>query len=180
MLSEPEDQGCVKRADETRTRAELAEDLARLLPGSDGRFQISLTAAERSLVADVLNATASVAEPDPIFAAIKRHRAALGAYDDFCHQSEQAWAREKAIIPDGNDELGERFEKHELALADLVSKKPTTTEGCAAALRYVHTLVTDGGGGLTSAPARWFFKGWRPPATFLANIAEALEGLTTA
>jgi len=72
MSSEPEEPGCVKRAEEARTLDEIAEDLARSKPGADGRFHLDLTAAERDHLADVLNATAAVDEPDPIFAAIER------------------------------------------------------------------------------------------------------------
>jgi hypothetical protein len=124
----------------------------------------------RSIAEDILD-LGSCSEPDPIFVAIERHRAALAAYDDFCKRSEQAKGS-----PNLNDDLADRFKKHEEALTDLLDQKPTSADGCAAVLRYVYSLVTDEGGEITSEPARWFFRGWHPPVTFLANIAAALEG----
>lgn len=138
-----------------------------------------------SIAADVLEM--GCAEDDPIFAAIERHRTALIAYDDFLHKSEQAWDRSNGapgwtdeLGRNSHDELAARFEAHRRALADLLDRKPTTADGCAAALHYVHKLVTEQGGEINSEPAKHYFKYWNPPASFLANVATALEGRSTA
>jgi len=46
-------------------------------------------------------------------------------------------------------------------------------------LRYVHKLVTEQGGEITALAAKYYFKHWNPPASFLANIAAALDGPMT-
>ena len=130
MLSRPEDPRCVKHAWEDRTLGEVAEDLARIQAGQDGRFVVSLTLADRDSVVDALNAQdmGSGSEPDPIFATIERHRAALAAYDDLTGQMERAcdrnpegWIADLAI-PNLRDELADRLERHKNALTEQIGR----------------------------------------------------------
>jgi hypothetical protein len=107
------------------------------------------------------------ASNDPIFAAIECHRAADAAF----------W-----LSPHGetDDEATERLERWsepaELALADLLSTRPTTILGCVAVLRHLdhylaeHEEPESGLLGNASDPVR------SAGAGFLALIVDALAG----
>jgi hypothetical protein len=108
--------------------------------------------------------TASGETPDPVFAAIERHRVALVAF----------------VTAHGDDEIDAAGDIHHEALADLLETKPTTVAGCAAVLRYVEGLVHEGHGGIFHDCGLfdcWFEPVSRPGSAFLGLIADALVGL---
>jgi hypothetical protein len=93
-------------------------------------------------------------KPDPVFAAIERHRAA-----------DAAWAADV-----DNDR---RHKAEGRAIVALLKTQPTTLAGCAALLRYIGEI----GPGHHDAA---LFKSWTDPwrsagAAFPVMIAEAIE-----
>jgi hypothetical protein len=99
---------------------------------------MTTTTSRRAILAGAaslpaLNIPAQAAQPDPIFAAIERHRAARAVW----------WES-----PDGetNEESENRLDRAggaaEQTLADVLSTKPTTIAGCVALLRHVHDHLT--------------------------------------
>jgi hypothetical protein len=109
-----------------------------------------------------LAAPAVALAPDPVFAAIERHRVALVAF----------------VTAHGEDELDEAGDVHQDALVELLETKPTTAAGCVAVLRYVDGLICEGHGGIFDDCG--LFDGWfepvaRPGGAFLGLIADAIE-----
>jgi hypothetical protein len=93
----------------------------------------STTTTRRALVTGLAGATAvaatglpaGAAEPDPIYAGIERHRAALAEVE-----------RQEAGI-DLPDAVEEAYADEGEAITDLVRTTPTTVAGCAALLRHL-------------------------------------------
>jgi hypothetical protein len=99
-------------------------------------------------IATAAPATASLAEPDPIFAAIERHRAAgivWGAAVDVCADFPEfditdEQRRQRNLLEDAADAAWEACDQ---AGIDLVTTAPTTPAGIIAAIRYVQIQIRD-------------------------------------
>jgi hypothetical protein len=111
----------------------------------------------------------AAATPDPIFAALDRHRKIEAAYSAACNEptgdeaTEQA--REARVFKLGGESSD--------ALGELVTMTPTTVAGCAALLRYLEAhektyddpILLDNHSDNVSVPAR----------DLLSRIAAALD-----
>jgi hypothetical protein len=103
---------------------------------------------------------------DPIYAAIEAHRAAYAAYDG------------AAEAPD--DENQEAFRELDRASQLLMRAEATTIAGLIALLRYVATLLQEGGS--PGLPIEVPFAGrWSAAfGTFCAHVADGLPAILTA
>lgn len=81
----------------------------------------------------------AIAEPDPIFAAIERHRNAEAAFDAAVNVANYGPLAGDAAA---EEVAGELCEVAHSDYAELVAMTPTTTPGCAALLRYVEQHET--------------------------------------
>jgi hypothetical protein len=144
-------------------------------------------------------ALAQSAEIDPIFAAIKRHRAALAAMDatdedaleeQFPHQI-WSWSVGERTPPEGCTDdprwieaqlaIGRVNDTHDEALAAMLSIAPTTVAGVAALLEYLDTESYE-------PPANYleYFSDWNDDgvqeamADFLPRTAATLRRLAVA
>jgi hypothetical protein len=96
-----------------------------------------------AVIATVAPATAGLAEPDPIFAAIERHRDLAKPYDAACKVRGRCrdfgtlTEEEKAHVLRLNDAVDEAGLPLEAAAMDLFNTQPTTCAGIIAALSYM-------------------------------------------
>jgi hypothetical protein len=94
-------------------------------------------------IAAATPATAGVAEPDPIFAAIERHRDLAKPYDAAwkvrgrCRDFGTLTEEEEAHVLKLNDAVDEAHLPLEAAAMDLFNTEPTTCAGIIAALFYM-------------------------------------------
>src|SRR5262245_57842215 len=100
---------------------------------------ITSTSTRRSILAGAAGvipalSLPALAETDPIFAAIERHRLAEAAYVQAFHIDDRAFG-----------ELGDESHGH---FAALLRVTPTTAAGCAAALLHLSQYAAEYGDGL--------------------------------
>jgi hypothetical protein len=119
-----------------------------------------------------LRGGATVAGPDPIFAAIARHRAAMAAMEALDQDALEEqfpdhswhWRIGDEIPPEGCTDdprwiaaqlaVGRVQDEHDEALTDMLSIAPTTVAGVAALLEYLDT------------------ESWEPPQNYLQYFSD--------
>jgi hypothetical protein len=109
-----------------------------------------LTVAAAGSMAGLIPAIASALPDDPIFAAIKRHRAASivwnAAVDVRSHFNDLQMTAEQREQRDVLDyEVEDAREPCEQAGIDLITTEPTTPAGIIAAIRYIQIQIRDDG-----------------------------------
>jgi hypothetical protein len=103
-------------------------------------------------IATAAPATAGFAEPDPIFAAIERHRAAgivwnaavdvRADFPEFSAPMTEETNEERDRLDDAVDEARDPLEK---AGVDLINTPPNTVAGIVTAIRYMQRQMRDDG-----------------------------------
>ena len=99
----------------------------------------ALAALASTAAATATGAVQAIAEPDPIFALIERHRAASDAYS----AGVSAYGRaEEQKLPDemiqAEEQVHAASKARKESIEDLLSTEPTTIAGIAAVLDYVN------------------------------------------
>jgi hypothetical protein len=129
---------------------------------SDSSTRRAVLAGAAALPA--LSVPAIAAGPDPIFAAIERHRQLEAA-----HISGLSDIFDRDVEAQSNERCSQSFH----ALGELVAMTPTTPAGCAAVLRYVEDYTRSYREGGLFTDYRDDVK--RPASDFLSRIAATLE-----
>src|SRR5450759_1925753 len=100
--------------------------------GLTRRNAIMNMVATGAIAGAALSPTVALASngPDPIFAAIERHRQLWAAHVAACNTAANEISREAVFAAE--DRAGEICDQMGSALAELVAVTPTTVAGCAA------------------------------------------------
>ena len=104
-----------------------------------------ITIAGAAAIATIAPGIADAAEPDPIYAAIERHKAAGAAWD----AAISVRARYEEVDDDETQRLqdaaDEEWEPCEQAGIDLLNTEPSTLAGMVTAIRYMRIQMQDDG-----------------------------------
>jgi hypothetical protein len=123
-------------------------------PVDPTRRRFLTVAAGGTVAAVAISTTAQAAgsPPDPIFAAIERHRAAgivwnaavdvRAAFPEFSRPMTEETREERDILDDAVDDARDPLKK---AGADLINTAPTTRAGIVTAIQYMQRQMRDDG-----------------------------------
>jgi hypothetical protein len=78
-------------------------------------------------------------DPDPIFAAIERHREAIAAFESACRRTDNVTAQQQGRRVTRADEraYNAAHRREVKAMSELQSTTPLTVEGARAAMQYL-------------------------------------------
>jgi hypothetical protein len=104
------------------------------------RSAINTMAGAAGLSAIPVAASAMV--PDPIFAAIERHKLAAGAFEAACLRTDDVAAEEEGrqVTQEDEDAYELATEADKIAMMALLSTVPTTRAGARVAIEYVCSI----------------------------------------
>jgi hypothetical protein len=157
------------------------------------RRNILSTIAAGGAVAALAISSSRAAAPDPIFAAIERHKAAGAIWDaavdvradfpDLDISDEQAKQRDRL-----DEAVKAAWDPCEQLGIDLVTTKPTTLAGIVAGIRYIRIQMRDDGTWMPRGLEFEFNSGWEGEGgetlgwidAFLDTIASATAALDMA
>ena len=151
-----------------------------------------LTVAAGAALATAATAAAAPAEPDPIYAAIDKHKALTVPFDAAwkvrgrCKDFGALTEEEKQHIRKLNETIDAAGLPMEQAACDLIDTVPTTPAGIVAAIRVIQNYYRDDLGGRDNhmPNGEWLYEDDDDPRNgrdwlecFLDTLAEAVEAL---